>query len=168
LFESIEKKIIPQGRAQVLTQLAICYMKLRKLDYCEATLDRIAFEADEIVSSFRVKQHTTHLSAGAVGRESDAGMFPLSSSTDSMLRGGSPRKLSTARYHRPSIDNSNKHASVKQLPPQRDYPKSMPSSPEHPPPPLIISASALTQLHLEDQILLLSLFESQMPPRFGE
>jgi hypothetical protein len=81
-----------------------------------------------------------------VRRESDAGMDHLSGSTDSMLPSGSPRKLSTARYHRPSIDHSNKHASVKSLPPQKEPSKSTTPSLDLPSPPLIISASALTYI----------------------
>ena len=46
----LEKKVFPQGRIHVLLTMAKCFLKLRELKKCEATLDRIAYEADEIVS----------------------------------------------------------------------------------------------------------------------
>ena len=46
----LEKKVFPQGRIYVLLTMAKCFLKLRELKKCEATLDRIAYEADEIVT----------------------------------------------------------------------------------------------------------------------
>ena len=46
----LEKKVFPQGRIHVLLTMAKCFLKVRELKKCEATLDRIAFEAEEIVA----------------------------------------------------------------------------------------------------------------------
>jgi hypothetical protein len=119
----LKRKLFPQGRSQVLTQLSICFMKMRKLDYCEATLDRIASEADEIVSSLVVKQ-SGHLSEGTA-------------TSGEGISAPSPRKFPVARFHRTSVDNSGKHTSVKQIP-QRDHSRSVSSDV-----PIIVSASAL-------------------------
>jgi hypothetical protein len=129
----LKRKLFPQGRSQVLTQLSICFMKMRKLDYCEATLDRIAYEADEIVSSLLIKQTGTH---------------HLSEGTHSVTSGGealsapSPRKFPVARFHRNSLDpSSSKHSSVKQVSSREHHSRSVSSSTDAP---IIVSASALS------------------------
>jgi hypothetical protein len=101
----LKRKIYPQGRATVLLTLAKCYLKLRLLNYCESTLDRIALEADEIVSS------TLFKSTGY--QSSDLGPGSARSSTLSVPL--APSKFPVARYHR-SIKETKEGPGIKKSP----------------------------------------------------
>ena len=85
----LKRKVVPQSRGCIFLSLAKCYLKLRQLAYCEATLDRMAYESEEIVSSMPSR--------------TSGGVHVKDSST---LVGPSPGKpiVTNARFYRSMAD----------------------------------------------------------------
>jgi hypothetical protein len=106
----LKRKIYPQGRATVLLTLAKCYLKLRLLIHCESTLDRIALEADEIVSTTLFKPGYQQTSA-----PDPSGSHQSKSSTLSSPAAATS-KFPVARYHRSLKDVGREGVGIKRSP----------------------------------------------------
>jgi hypothetical protein len=65
----LKRRLPSQSRAMVLMKLARCYLKLRLVGACEASLNRLTQEADEVIVALRERGENAGLNAttAAVG-----------------------------------------------------------------------------------------------------
>lgn len=103
----LKRKVVPQSRGAVLLNLAKCYLKLQQLTFCEATLDRMVHESEEIVND--------------VWLRSSFGVTHRREATDPIAP--SPQKsVSNSRFYR-SMFEMNREAVLKpQTEPSRSNP----------------------------------------------